>query len=152
MKIEFGEPRHGWISVCIECGGRAIEFDASYIYPSFWELISALHVLATTSCERTANWALEPAEFEMRFERNQTGDLTFWLTEFADDRRLSTSAYSRLKYSGSYVDVCVPFWRALRGIQGRYSPEEWAGRWMGAFPYAELDGLTTMLRERGIIA
>ena len=89
-------------------------------------------------------WNEEPIESEFRFRRN--GELvSLEVLEFPDHRRVLQPA-SRFDFQGSYEEVALPFWRALRDLQGRFSGEELAARWHRSFPTSDLDDLTSVLK------
>jgi hypothetical protein len=43
----------------------------------------------------------------------------------------------------------IPFWRALRNLQGRFSIEDLNRRWHRDFPWREIERLTLLLKEAG---
>jgi len=145
LKVSFGEPADGWIQIILQHSGSTIGISASYIYNSFYPLVEALLRLKDTSGEATVAWQCEPVEYELRFARYDDR-VTLQVLLFPDPRRSVFDApEQKLSIAGSYDEVCLPFWRALRQLQGRFSETEWEVRWQAPFPSRELDLLTNAL-------
>ena len=67
---------------------------------------------------------------------------------FSDHRRDYGRGERELEITGSYEEICVPFWRALRSLQGRFSAEELDARWHRPFPWKEIEILTAAIKEK----
>ena len=147
LKIAFDDPGDGWVGLKLICGGEVAEIIASYTpYDSFLDLVNALYNLFLYEGEWRVIWNEAPVEYELRFRR--TGNLvSLELVEFPDHRRELQEAQGRLKATGSYDEVAIPFWRALRNLEGKFSSEELHARWHREFPSKQLEGLTSMLRQ-----
>jgi hypothetical protein len=63
-------------------------------------------------------------------------------------RRITRSRRKQLEIAGSYEKICVPFWRALRNLQGRFSAAELDARWHRQFPWKYIDRLTRAIRKK----
>ena len=90
---------------------------------------------------------MKPKLTELRFS-GSGGMVRMEIYFFHDYRRLAGSGEKELEITGSYEEICVPFWRALRSLQGRFSAEELDARWCRPFPWKEIDLLTTAIREK----
>ncbi|HSE24914.1 MAG TPA: hypothetical protein VLB68_24855 [Pyrinomonadaceae bacterium] len=147
LKVIFDDPGDGWVCVKLSCGVEIADIIACYTpYDSFLDLVDALYNLFLYEGEWRVSWNEAPVECELRFRK--TGNLVnFELLEFPDHRRELQRAESRLKAKGSYDEIAIPFWRALRNLQGRFSSEELHTRWHRAFPSKELEELTFILRS-----
>ncbi len=132
----------------ITCGEESISVIASFTpSDSFRDLTNALFELLRYDGEATIVFHEEPAETELRFFRlKEMLRLEIWF--FHDDRREDGKGENVLVATGSYEDICIPFWRALRSLQGRFSPEELDARWHRPFPCKEIDLLTKAIREK----
>ena len=86
----------------------------------------------------------EPIESEFCFRR-KGALVSLDILEFPDQRRV-VQPTSRFKIKGTYEEVALPFWRALRSLQGRFSADELNTRWHRNFPWKEIQVLTSMLR------
>ena len=131
----------------LNCANETVIIIASYTpSDSFLDLINALYNLYLYSGEAKVIWHSGSIEYEFCFFRR--GEVVgVEAYEYPDHLRHKGRGEQFFKVSGSYEDVCLPYWRALRNIQGRYSPEEGSGRGTTLFPSEEVDGLTTLLEE-----
>jgi len=147
LKVAFDDPEAGWVGLKLSRDGEMAEIIASYTAnDSFLDLVNVLHNLFLHEGEWKVIWNEEPAVCELRFHR--TGNLVnMELVELPDYRRELCRAESRFKASGSYEEVGIPFWRALRNLQGRFTAEELHARWHREFPSKEINALTSILRQ-----
>lgn len=147
LKVAFENPNAGWVTLTINQGGQTISLTASYIYDSFLQLTYTLHSLLFGQGQAIVTWLTEPVEYEMRFAR-EADTLHLAIHDFPDRRRSPFLGRPLLTLSGSYEEVCLPFWRALRALQGRFSEQELHERWQRPFPSGEIAKLTQALEER----
>jgi hypothetical protein len=115
---------------------------------SFLDLTNALHGLLQYEGRLTITWHEEPGEFEMRFSRREKV-IRLEIVEYPNHRRDLVTGGTALDISGIYEEICIPFWRALRDLQGRFTTEELDGRWLRPFPSQEISLLTDAIRNRG---
>ena len=147
LKVTFGDPHYGWLTVRVAWGDPAVSFDASYVHNSLWDLAVALHSLLLVEGQARVVWNTEPVEYEMRFKRS--GDTVhFELVEFPDYGRANVAGQTHVTLLGTYNDICRPFWRALRELQSRYSEQEFQQLMQMPFPTSEVEKLTQALKER----
>ncbi len=151
LKITFDEPQHGWVGLTISYGDVSVTIVASYTpHDSFLELTNALRNLLLYEGEATVIWNEEPAESEIRFSRkNEEVKLDVWYDP--DHRRDSERGNNILKVTGSYKEICHPFWRALRDLQGRFTAHELDTRWHRPFPSKEINMLTAAIKNANSI-
>lgn len=144
LHVTLGGPEAGWMLLTIRNGKQWLEIYVSAIYPSLFTLAEALLSLLTVQGEQIVTWTCEPAEYDMVFVRN--GDTVgLNIRAFPDSRRSKFVRNSVLAASGEYSEICLPFWRALRGLQGRFTESELSERWPGRFPDQILSTLTATL-------
>ncbi|BCM91359.1 hypothetical protein IAD21_03231 [Abditibacteriota bacterium] len=145
LKVRFDEPEHGriWLLVFAD-DEKIIHKDASHIYSSFDQLVTALGAMLDVREERLVVWLEAPAELEMRFSRR---DDVIWLEITSFDGSKRPHKEPEFTFYGSYNEICLPFWRALRALEGRYSVEELEHRWRDPFPHRELALLTQRLAK-----
>lgn len=150
LKVVFDEPGNGWVGVKLSCGDNATEIIASYTpYDSFLDLVNALHNLFLYEGEWRVIWNEQPVEHEFRFRRS--ADLvSLEALSFFDHRRNVESPNRWLTARGSYEEIAIPFWSALRNLQGRFSPEDLRLRWHRDFPSKEIESLTSLLHSRPV--
>jgi hypothetical protein len=149
LKVSFDNPEHGWVGLFINYGDNVMSIIASYTpSDSFLDLTNALHGLMYCPIEATVIWHEEPAETELRF--SPSGELIMLQVYVFPDRRrrIARSGGKELEIAGSYEEICVPFWRALRSLQGRFSAAELDARWHRQFPWKDIDRLTRAIREK----
>lgn len=148
LSIYFDDPEHGWVGMTISYGDRVIHIIASFTPgDSFLDLTNTLHNLLLYELQAVVTWYEEPAETELRFSRS--GDvIRLEVYEYADHHRDFGKGRRVLDLSGSYEEICIPFWRALRSLQGRFSAKELDARWHRPFPSQEIDMLTASIKEK----
>lgn len=145
LKIRFDNPEQGWIVLFVFADGeQIIHSDVSWIYPSFDQLVTALGAMFDVREERLVVWLEEPTELEMRFSRRDDV-VSLELTSFSGPERPREKVDAEFTFVGSYDEICLPFWRALRELEGRYPAEELARLWKVSFPHRELALLTERL-------
>ena len=142
--VIFGDPEFGWINVSLRFGAETFNIEASDVYNAFFPLMDTLLQLHSAPSQNTVNWTVEPTEYDMHFSRVDeivTLDILIW----PDSGRSSFHQEKAFSASGSYAEICLPFRRALRGLQGRFSAADLEKRWQNSFPQRELNALTAVL-------
>ena len=142
--VSFGDPEFGWIDVSLQFGSERFTMEASDIYNPFFPLVDTLLQLHSAPGQGIVNWTVEPTEYDMHFSREGeavTLDIFVW----PDPSRNSFRQEKVFSASGSYDEICLPFWRALRNLQGRFSEADLEKRWQDLFPQRELNALTAAL-------
>ena len=146
LKIAFNDLEHGWVRLTISSGVETFTVVASYTpSDSFLDLTNALHSLLRDG-QAKVMWNCEPPEYEMLFSSGGS-DISLQIYEYSDYRRGNERGEQVFAVSGTYKDICIPFWRALRDLQGRFSAEELDSRWHRPFPSREIDLLTAEIKE-----
>ncbi len=145
LQVRFDDPEHGWIGVEIYDNQiEVLRFDASDIYPSFHALVMALLTMRDARGEAIVDWMQEPAEVEMCFSTREEA-VQLEISSFPGSARPLERGDAELVFAGTYDEICLPFWRALRHLEGRYTPTELELRWHSSFPHRELEMLTAQL-------
>ena len=146
IKVAFDDLEHGWVRLTINDGVETFTIVVSYTpSDSFLDLTDALHSLLRDG-QAKVTWHCEPPEYDMLFSRSGA-DVSLEIYEYSDYRRGSERGTQTFSVSGTYVDICIPFWRALRDLQGSFSAEELSKRWHRPFPSREIDLLTSEMKE-----
>jgi hypothetical protein len=147
LKVAFDDPEHGWVVLTLSRGSESVTIIASYTpSDSFLDLANALYNLFQYSGEAQVVWHSGSTEYELCFARE--GEVVrLEAYEYSSHLRGDGRGERFFEAHGSYRDVCLPFWRALRDLQGRFSAEELNARWHRPFPTKEIAGLTPLLRE-----
>lgn len=138
LKVNFDNPEHGWIGITVSDGSDAITIDVDSKSHSFFELTTALIGLLDERGEFTVTWLEEPVITEWKFAKAQ-GEIVFelWRNVYPEPV---------LRFSGSYQEVCFPFWRALQTLKGRFAKSELEERMQDEFPFTQLERLTEMIQ------
>ena len=146
IKVAFDDVEHGWVGLTISYDVENLTIVASYTpSDSFLDLTNALHSLLRDG-QTKVTWHCEPTEYDMLFSRSGA-DVSLEIFEYSDYRRGVERGEKIFAVSGTYAGICLPFWRALRDLQGRFSAEELNSRWHRPFPLREIDLLTSEIKE-----
>src|SRR5690606_37889347 len=112
----FDDPEHGWIGISISDGITTDVIDVDSKFESFQGLTTALTGLAETHGEYRIWWLEEPGEAEWKFTKQQD-EITF-------EARNPASGQMAIRFTGSFPEVCLPFWRALQSLKSRFTQQE----------------------------
>ncbi|GAB1256709.1 hypothetical protein NBRC116494_12110 [Aurantivibrio plasticivorans] len=151
MKVKFENIRHGWVDFTISDGEENIVSDSfSYTpYDSFDDLISAIDSFRKeyqSNEERIVILHVEPYEYELIFNgTNENVNLT--ITGYPDYKRGENRGQEIYEISGNFEEICVPFWRGLRSLQGLHSAKELDELWHRGFPSSALDILSSKIQN-----
>jgi hypothetical protein len=138
LKVQFSNPEHGWIGIMVSDGIDVITVDVDSKSHSFFELTTALIGLTDEKGVFSVTWLGEPVITEWKFVKAHNEiRFQFWRNIYSEPV---------LEFAGSYQEVCLPFLRALRALQGRYEKAELEARMQDEFPFAELDRLTLRIQ------
>lgn len=145
LKVTFENPDAGTVWLTLASGSKSVAISATYIYNSFYQLADALHRLRVAPSQATVAWMCEPSEYEMQF-RHEADTIGLEVVWFPDrERSVFKPGQVEMSVTGTYDEVYLPFWRALRELQGRLPVANFEARWRAPFPSRELDLLTTVL-------
>jgi len=110
-------------------------------YDSLTDLIHALSHLLVADTELTVKWAFNPDEVDFNFKA--CGDeAELEVQWYKNHLRVEGTGERVFFWQGSRLDLCQPFWRALRGIQSDTEVDEFTRNWRREFPAGELEQLT----------
>ena|SRR5688572_11358876 len=147
LQVAFDDPQHGWVGLTISDGDKTVKVIASYTpYDSFLDLTNALYRLHQYEGQVTMTWNEEPWETDLCFSRMEKL-VRLQIIENPDHRRGLIDGETVLDVSGTYEKICIPFWRALRDLQGRFTAAELDARWHRPFPSKEINMLTETIRN-----
>ncbi|HEX8463059.1 MAG TPA: hypothetical protein VF627_00445 [Abditibacterium sp.] len=147
FRVQFAQVEHGWAHAVFEVEEKTYDFQFSRVVygDAFARLCEALGALAEENWPQTVTWMGEPQQYEVRFSK--TADeiqLEMWRFE-GHERSLASAPELEFAVSGTYDEICLPLWRALRTLQGLYSESAFKIRWRYEFPTRELAHLTELL-------
>lgn len=110
LKIEFGQPEHGWLPVYIGHKDFSLEFIASDVPINPIEWLISLLVVLHQGISGEIWWHLEPAGYYFSFDKQ---DKLYKLSiSFAENE----TAAKELKFEteGSFENIILPFYLALK--------------------------------------
>jgi hypothetical protein len=137
LKVQFDDPQHGWMALTIRSDVGVATLNMSYVgFDTLHEMVDALHALILGDHYRSVRIMEEPTVCELQFHR-QDDIMRLEL------HRLSPRNHRQTIFgdSGRFVEICLPFWRALRNLQTRFSTEEFGARWHRPFPLSDMEKL-----------
>jgi len=152
LKVEFSMPQNGWIELTVATPAQSLREVVSYTPNDFvLELTTALS-LAMQGCQGEAIAHCEPTTFSLTFSPSNREDvLLLQILKYADWQRNGHSASVVLAIEASKLNVVLPFWRALRQLEGQVSATQYREAMRMDFPSTALQRLTQVvsaLRER----
>jgi hypothetical protein len=144
LKVNLTTPNAGWMELVAVTQEAEVRVLASYTPNDFLsELVGALSLaLQGASGSAVANG--EPDIFEFAFEPKQDRAVSLKVMEYPGGRRTRQERIA-LTMQGSATEIVLPFWRALRSLQGRISPEDYAKAMQRTFPTSSLQRLSALL-------
>ncbi|HEY9401690.1 MAG TPA: hypothetical protein VIQ24_03270 [Pyrinomonadaceae bacterium] len=143
LRVSFNSPQCGWMSFELRAGDESVAETVSYTpYDSLVDLINALiKILAGEDTQVMVRWAHNPDELDFVFSAG--GDEVRLEVDWYRDHLRAEGAGERLfSFTGSRLEVCRPFWKALRDLRGDVEVDEFARNWRREFPERELGWLT----------
>jgi len=147
LKVRFDDPQNGWMAMTIRSDETIVTLLVSYVlYNTLDELVDGLHALTTGDNYRSVRIFEEPTTCEMRFRR-ENGTIRFELCRFSSFSRVASRKPGQMLFEieGTLAEVCLPFWRALRNLQTRFSEDEFQLRWRRPFPGSGMQKLRANL-------
>lgn len=150
FRVSIESPQSGWMSLSLKAGDESLLMVAAAApYDSLRDLIEGLSALLTGSEAATVKWNCEPEEFDFKIAAHGEGDrVEFTAIRYADHRRRRGDRRTVFTLRGSKMNICLPFWKALRDLQRRVSIDVFESNWRREFPRRELQQLTRIIRER----
>jgi hypothetical protein len=110
LRIDFGEPEHGWLPVNIYSGDFRLDLDASDVpINPIGSLISAI-LQVTQGNEVTSSWHLEPAYYHMKFSKK--GDIYALAILFAENE--IDKGELIFETTGTFDSVILPLCRGIK--------------------------------------
>jgi hypothetical protein len=142
LHVSFNSPQCGWMSFELRAGEQSVAEAVSYTpYDSLVDLIDALVKLLKDDTELTVKWAHDPDEFDFNF-RARGDEAKLEVEWYQDSLRAGATGELVFDFAGSRLEVCHPFWKALRDLQADIEVDEFARNWRREFPAREMLRLT----------
>lgn len=114
-------------------------------YDSLRDLIDALSYALAGDYETIIKWNSEPEEYD--FKLAARGDFVqLDIIRYPDHHRLAATSSNVFSFRALKLDVCLPFWKELRGLHRRAVQDEFNRQWRREFPEREMQELTKRIR------
>lgn len=148
LKVEFAAPEHGWTVINLSAGDNSYQFAPSHTpCDSFSELLKALLNIIDGVRSASVLWNDEPVEHKFEFTCFGKGFVNFKVYEIVKSIVGGTFDRERFSFAGSVYEVLRPFWKGLREMQSKQSPEELKRHWQWSFPESEISELGEKLKS-----
>jgi hypothetical protein len=146
LRVSFDKPDHHWLAIYLDAPNQHLELPFSYTPFDFLsELVRAL-LNFSDGFDGKANCSYNPARYEFIFE-SKADKALIRVVSCRDYRRMDDSGEVIFDYKGERSDICLAFWRGIRELQGRVSPEEYKQRFGREFPEQEMKLLTERIKH-----
>jgi len=146
IRVEFDRPAHGWMGLRVQAGQAVLSVSASAVpRDSIGDLAGAICFVLKGGPEAVVVWNEEPAEYEFRLSK-EGEDVRLVVQSFAGGGRRRGGGKQVLAVSGGRLEVCRPFWRALRRLQASMPANEYRAAWGHPFPDAKMSELGLLLK------
>jgi hypothetical protein len=143
LKVTFADPRAGWLGLEIITPQGEFREVVSYTPNDFPLELSAALSLVLQGMDATATASCEPITYELTFCPSPHLDLLhFQITKYPDSKRNRADGVAVLCVKAGVRDVVLPFWLALRGLEGRISVDTYLDAFHREFPTACLQRLS----------
>lgn len=149
FRVEFEPPRHGWIVMRMSAGAAVLQVAASAVpRDTVADLAGAIALILKGGSEATVLWHEEPGAHEFRF-RAVAGGARLDVTQLRDASRTGRDERRAevIVLSAGPLDLCRPFWRALRRLESAVTPAAYESAWGFPFPSAKLGEVSTLIRR-----
>jgi hypothetical protein len=146
LRVSLESPQSGWMSLSLRAGEDILLMGASCApYDSLRDLIEGLNAMLDGHTEINVKWNCEPEEFDFRLAAvDDRASLN--VVRYPDHRRTKKASRIVFSFQGAKLDICLPFWRALRDLRRRISTDVFDSNWRREFPQRELQQLTKQIR------
>jgi len=145
--IAFGRPQHGWLPLTLRIDQQQFAIVASAVpNDSITDLAGAIALLLKGGPEVTVFWNEEPVEYRFCFLVDEE-DASFALISVRGRSDTMRTDIELLRARGSKVEVCLPFWRALRRLESSMAPDEYKAAWGYRFPSTKVREITSLVKQ-----
>jgi hypothetical protein len=146
LRVSFNSPQSGWMSIGLKAGQESFVTAVAHVpYDSLRDLMAALAALLKGEKLLNVKWNREPEEYDFEWRRNKTG-VKLSVVRFPDHRRLKSKREIVFSHEASAIEICQPFWKALRELHRDITVDEFDKNWRRPFPEEEMQAFTKLLR------
>jgi hypothetical protein len=146
LKVKFADPCAGWLGLEISTPREQFNAAVSFTPNDFvLELTTALS-LSLQGMDGTAIASCEPNTYEFTFVPSRLADaVRLKIMEYRDWKRRPSEGIAVLSVQASRREVILPFWRALRALEGRITRECYLEAFRRDFPGDCLQRVSQMI-------
>jgi hypothetical protein len=147
LNVSLESPQSGWMSLRLRAGEQSLVMGVSCApEDSLLNLIKGLTAVLEESRHVRVRWNCEPEQFD--FDIAAEGEMTqLIVTRYPDQRREVQAGQFVFSLHTSKPDLCLPFWKELRGLERRAETDVFAQNWRRPFPRREMQELTKLVRK-----
>ncbi|MGI8566776.1 MAG: hypothetical protein ACR2LZ_09885, partial [Pyrinomonadaceae bacterium] len=147
LNVSLESPQSGWMSLRLRAGEQSLVMGVSCSpEDSLLDLIKGLTDVLEGNQHVKVRWNCEPEQFD--FDIATEGDMAqLVVTRYPDHRRDSRAGQAVFSLHIPTSDVCLPFWKELRGLERRAETDVFAQNWRRPFPRREMQEFTRLIRK-----
>ena len=139
VRLDMGEPMHGWMSIAVRIGADEWAARASYVVDSVADLVYAALELAELRPARPIILLEEPAAYRMSF-LDEGARVRVTITRHPD---LATAQHDRrgtlaMTASVERMAIARAIWSAMRRLEGAIGRAQIESGWQRPFPASEI--------------
>ena len=147
IHVEFGKPEHGRLAFTFRGDRHVLDIAASAVpRNSIGDIAGAIALLLKGGSEATVTWNEEPTEHDFRFSADGDG-ARLTVTRYPNSSRTKGGGVEVLAIEGDRLEICLPFWRALRRLESSMLQTEYLAAWGRPFPEAKVKEITARVEE-----
>jgi len=148
FRVSFNSPQSGWMSLSLNTADESlVTAVACAPYDSLQDLMVGLRALLSGAKTLRVKWNCEPDEMDFHVTLSAGDRVTFKVLHYRDHQRLARTKRIVFSMQSSRLELCVPFWRALRDLHRNMATDEFDRNWRRPFPESEMRQLTESLRS-----
>lgn len=146
LRVSIESPQSGWMAMSLHAGDQTLAMSVSHSpADSLLDLMDALSAVLTGGEEKIVRWNCEPDEYDFIFTTD-ADKMQIRVTHYPDHRREKNDAQIIFSLQDSALNVCLPFWTALRDLRRRVEVNEFARHWRRDFPSGAMQRLTKAIK------
>ena len=147
LNVSLESPQSGWMSLRLRADEQSLVMGASCApYDSLLDLIKGLTAILEGSRHGRVRWNCEPEQFD--FDIAAEGDMAqLIVTRYPNHYRDAQASQFVFSLHTSRLDLCLPFWKELRGLERRAETDVFEQNWRRPFPRHEMQEFTRLVRK-----
>lgn len=148
LNVSLESPQSGWMSLRLRAGEQSLVMGVSCTPgDSLRDLIKGLTAVLEGGRHVRVRWNCEPEQFDFDFAIEGDSMAQLVVTRYPDHRRDSQTGHAVFSLHTSKSDVCLTFWKELRGLERRAETDVFAQNWRRPFPRREMQEFTKLVRR-----